>query len=156
MVLTPTVLLFLSQHISTASWGIITNWQWKEKGRLNLQMGVYDMASSEQMLFTSSFRNKSDRQEWREILPIDSVGFFCFFFLLLFLFYFTYLFISGCAGSLLLHQLLSSCSEQRLLSSCEYMGFSLLQHLLLWSLGTGVSRLQYLWHVGSVVVAAGL
>ena len=43
-------------------------------------MGVYDMASSEQMLFTSSFRNKSDRQEWREILPIDSVGFFCFFF----------------------------------------------------------------------------
>ena len=119
-------------------------------------MGVYDMASSEQMLFTSSFRNKSDRQEWREILPIDSVGFFCFFFLLLFLFYFTYLFISGCAGSLLLHQLLSSCSEQRLLSSCEYMGFSLLQHLLLWSLGTGVSRLQYLWHVGSVVVAAGL
>lgn len=39
-------------------------------------MGVYDMASSEQMLFTSSFRNKSDRQERREILPIDSVGFF--------------------------------------------------------------------------------
>ena len=34
------------------------------------------MASSEQMLFTSSYKNKSDRQERREILPIDSVGFF--------------------------------------------------------------------------------
>ena len=39
-------------------------------------MGVYDMASSEQMLFTSSYRNKSDRQEGSKILPVDSVGFF--------------------------------------------------------------------------------
>ena len=112
-------------------------------------MGVYDMASSEQMLFTSSYRNKSDRQEGSKILPVDRL-------LLLLLFYFTYLFIYGCAGSLLLHQLLSSCSEQGPLSSCEYMGFSLQRHLLLWSSGTRVSRLQYLLHVGSVVVAPGL
>ena len=57
-------------------------------------MGVYDMASSEQMLFTSSFRNKSDRQEWREILPIDSVG--VFFFAVVFILFYVFIYFWLC------------------------------------------------------------
>ena len=52
------------------------------------------MASSEQMLFTSSFRNKSDRQEWREILPIDSVGFF--FFAVVFILFYVFIYFWLC------------------------------------------------------------
>ena len=59
---------------------------------------------------------------------------------------FIYLFIFGYAGSLLLHGLLSSCSSW--VSHCG--GFSCCKA---WALGLGF---QWLWHVGSVVVAPEL
>ena len=61
---------------------------------------------------------------------------------------FIYLFIFGCAGSSLLHRLLSSCGEQGPLH-LPYTGFSLQRLLLLRSMGSRVHRLQWLRLPGS-------
>ena len=61
-----------------------------------------------------------------------------------------YLFSFGCAGSLLLCRLLSSCGKQGLLSSCDAWGS---HSLLLQSMGPRAHKLQYLQHVGSRVQA---
>jgi len=65
------------------------------------------------------------------------------------------LFISGCAGSLLLCGLSSSCSEwEYSLAVCT--DFSLQWLLSLWSAGSRIPGLQELPHRGSVIVAHGL
>ena len=64
-----------------------------------------------------------------------------------------YLFIYGCAGSLLLHLLFSSCSKWGLLSSCRARASHCSGFLLHTQHGLQVLGLLWLWHVGSTVPA---
>ena len=70
---------------------------------------------------------------------------FCFLFIKIILF--TYVFVFDSAGSLLC-RLFSNCGSWCLLSRC---GFSCCR-----AWGFRACRLQYLWHMGSVIAAPGL
>ena len=59
-----------------------------------------------------------------------------------------YLFIFGCAGSLLLHRIFSSCGERGLLSSCSAQASPCCRF--------SCYRAQVLGHMGSVAEASGL
>ena len=87
----------------------------------------------------ASFALSSYGRNVLALLPLGCCHIFFTFFIYFFLFW-------GCAGSLWLHELFSSCSERELLSRCDAQckGFSLRWLLLLWL--TGLGALQ---HVGS-------
>ena len=78
---------------------------------------------------------------------------FCFALFNFFFCKFTYLFIFGCVGSLLLHAGFSLVAASGGYSSVRCVGFSLRWLLLLQSTGSRVQGLQYLQHTGSVAVA---
>ena len=71
-----------------------------------------------------------------------------FFFYICFIFYSCWVFVAVCRLSLVAE------SGSTLRTPCT--GFSLLWFLLLWSTGSRALGLQYLLHMGSVVVAQGL
>ena len=65
-------------------------------------------------------------------------------------------FFSGCAGSLLLCRLFSSCGKQGATLQLRGVNFSLQWLLLLGSMGSMACKLQQLWHMGSVFAASRL